>query len=160
MSKKMAIVLDVDQCGACHICETACSLGREGECNPALSRIRVRRGEMMETVLVCQQCEVLFCGSVCPNQAIRRDEATGVVLIDESRCNGCKACIKACPYQVIAYHPQRKTALICDHCGGKPLCVDWCPRDALQYLELTSETRILKIKGAEQGFSLLQKIVP
>ena len=158
MSKPMTIVVDVDQCGACHLCETACSLGREGECNPELSRIRVRRGEMMETVLVCQQCEVLFCASVCPNQAIRRDEQTGVVMIDERLCNGCRACIKACPYQAIAFHPERKKALICDQCGGKPLCVEWCPREALHYLELGSAVREKKIKGAERAFSLLQKI--
>ena len=158
MSKTRAIVLDVQRCGACHLCETVCSLAREGECNPALSRIRVRRGEMMETVLLCQQCEVLFCGSVCPNQAIRRDEATGVVLIDESLCNGCRACVKACPYHVVAYHPERKKALICDQCGGEPLCVAWCPREALQYLELTPSVRKKKINGAEQAFSLLQKI--
>jgi carbon-monoxide dehydrogenase iron sulfur subunit len=158
MKKKMAIVLNVDQCGACHLCETACSLSREGECNPELSRIRVRRAEMKETVLVCQQCEVLFCASVCPNQAIRRDEATGVVMIKESSCNGCRACLKACPYRVIAFHPDRKKALICDQCGGDPVCVAWCPREALQYLELTPAGREKKIKGAAQAFSLLQKI--
>jgi len=158
MSKTMAIVIDVEQCGACHLCETVCSLGREGECNPVLSRIRVRRGEMMESVLVCQQCEVLFCGSVCPNQAIRRDEETGAILIDESLCNGCKACIKACPYQVVGFHPERKKALICDQCGGKPLCVDWCPRQALQYLELTPAAMKKKIAGAEKAFASFQKI--
>jgi Fe-S-cluster-containing hydrogenase component 2 len=154
----MAIVLDVDQCGACHICETACSLSREGECNPALSRIRVRRGEMRETVLVCQQCEVLFCASVCPKEAIHRDEASGVVLVDESACNGCRACIQACPYQVIAFHPERRKALICDHCGGDPACVAWCPREALQYTELAGAGREKKTRGAEKAFALLRKI--
>jgi carbon-monoxide dehydrogenase iron sulfur subunit len=152
------IVLDIGECGACHLCETVCSLGRESQCNPAASRIRVLRGEMMETLLVCQQCEVLFCGSVCPTQAIRRDTQTGVILVDEQSCTGCKACVKACPHQAVGFHPERKKALICDQCGGSPLCVEWCPRQALQYVELTPSSQEMKRRGAEAAFSLLKKI--
>jgi Fe-S-cluster-containing hydrogenase component 2 len=158
MGKAMALILDLGQCGACHLCETACSLGREGECSPELSRIHVLRGEMLETVLVCQQCDVLFCAAVCPRHAIRRDERSGAVMVDESLCNGCRACLKACPLRAVGYHPVRKKALICDHCGGNPLCVEWCPRDALQYRELTPAVKAKKIHGAERAFSVLRKI--
>jgi Fe-S-cluster-containing dehydrogenase component len=51
------IVVDPEKCGECHICEMICSLVKEGECNPAKSRISIIAGEMMETPLVCQQSD-------------------------------------------------------------------------------------------------------
>ncbi len=155
---RKVILVDPDQCGACHICEMVCSLFKEGECNPAISRIQILRGEMLETPLICQQCEVLFCASVCPTGAIKRDEDTGRVVVDEKTCNGCRACIAACPFQAIGYHSVRKKPLICDHCNGNPQCVEWCPREALQYLEITSLHEKEKIKGSEKIFSVLSKI--
>jgi carbon-monoxide dehydrogenase iron sulfur subunit len=155
-----AILLDLERCGACHICEMVCSLSREGECNPSPSRIRVLRGEMKETLLVCQQCDVLFCAAVCPKGAIHRDEGSGTVLVDESLCNGCQACVAACPHQAIAFHHVRKRALICDHCGGDPLCVQWCPRQALLYVELDQPARQRKQQEAGRAFALLRQISP
>ncbi len=152
------ILIDMQECGACHLCETVCSLGREGECNPAKARIQTRRGEMVETLLICRQCEVLFCAAVCPTEAIRRDPDSGVILVDEQACNGCKACLKACPFQAIAYHRERKKALICDQCGGEPLCVEWCPRGALQYAPLTPAARKRRAREAEVLFGSLRKI--
>ena len=35
------IVIDPDKCGGCHRCEIICSLGKEEECNPAKSRIKI-----------------------------------------------------------------------------------------------------------------------
>jgi len=155
---RKSILVDMDECGACHICEMVCSLTREGECNPAKSRIQVLRGEMLETVLLCQQCEVLYCASICPEEAIKRDKATGAVLVDEGLCSGCKKCIKVCPFQAISYNMESKKALICDHCGGNPQCVEWCPRDALHYVELNTSNAAEKIMGAEKVFCLLHKI--
>jgi carbon-monoxide dehydrogenase iron sulfur subunit len=153
-----AIALRVDECGACHICEMACSLSRAGECNPSKSRIAILRGEMKETILVCQQCEVMFCACVCPTRAIRREGASGVTLVDEDRCTGCRACVSACPYHAVGFDADRKKALICDACSGDPQCVQWCPRGALRYAELDAQHREEKRAGAEQAFSLLRSI--
>ncbi len=158
-NKTKIIVVDPDKCGACGICEMICSLNKEGECNPAKSRIRIIRGEMMETPLICQQCEVLFCATVCPKDAIKRDKNTNIVVVDWDLCNGCKACIKACPFQAISYDTKRKKVFICDHCGENPQCVKWCPTGALQYLDITEAGREKKNEGAGKIFSLLNKIL-
>lgn len=113
---------------------------------------------MRETILLCQQCEVMFCASVCPAEAIRREESSGVTVVDEDRCTGCRACVSACPHRAVGFDADRKKALICDHCGSDPQCVQWCPRGALQYAEMDEQNRREKRAGAEQAFSLLRSI--
>jgi Fe-S-cluster-containing dehydrogenase component len=86
----------------------ACSIFKAVEFNPAKSRIQILRNEMLKTILVCQQCDFLFCASVCPKSAMHPDKTTGVVLVDEELCIGCKACLKACLHQAVAYKADRK----------------------------------------------------
>ncbi len=155
---RKVLVVEPDECGACRICEVVCSLVREGECNPAKSRIQILRKEMLEVPLICQQCEVLFCASVCPEGAIGRDENTGAVLVDEKICNGCGICIEACPFKAVIYDSKEKKVLICDLCRGNPQCVEWCPRESLQYLPGTAPLRRKKTKGAQKCFLLLNEI--
>ena len=157
---KIVLQIDPDSCGACHICEMVCSLQQAGECNPARSRIRVLRGEMKETLLVCRQCEVLFCAAACPEGAIRRDPGSGVTRVEEESCNGCQRCREACPFQAISFDAARRKVLICDQCGGEPQCAAWCPRGALQVEPLSVGSRKRRTSGAQKAFELLQKIRP
>jgi Fe-S-cluster-containing hydrogenase component 2 len=157
---KILLQADPDACGACHICEMACTLHHEGECSPALSRVRVLRGEMKETLLVCRQCEVLFCAAACPEGAIHRDEDSGIVRVDEQRCNGCQRCREACPFQAIGFHAAKRKALICDQCGGVPQCAAWCPRGALRVEPFSAEGRSRQAAEGQRAFGLLQQIRP
>ena len=54
-----------------------------------------------------------------------------IVKIDETKCNGCGLCQKACPYGMIIFEEEQKKASKCDLCGGKPQCVRVCPTNAL-----------------------------
>jgi len=84
---------------------------------------------------LCNQCENPPCVSVCPVKAtyITKD---GIVLVDETRCIGCKYCIVACPYGVRYIHPEKKVADKCTFCyhrlakGLQPACVQVCPTGA------------------------------
>ena len=38
------------------------------------------------------------CASVCPQQAVQLDKATGIVMQMPQRCLGCRYCMTACPY--------------------------------------------------------------
>src|SRR3989441_4698302 len=49
---------------------------------------------------VCKHCVQAGCLEVCPTGAIMRTEFDTVV-IQSDVCNGCRACIAACPFGVI-----------------------------------------------------------
>ena len=62
------------------------------------------------------------CGQVRPFTLAR---------IDESRCIGCVACIRACPVDAIVGARQRMHTVIESECTGCELCVPACPVDCI-----------------------------
>jgi molybdopterin-containing oxidoreductase family iron-sulfur binding subunit len=49
--------------------------------------------------VTCMQCgNETPCVSVCPQQAVEVDQATGIVMQMPQRCLGCRYCMAACPY--------------------------------------------------------------
>src|SRR5512140_1162471 len=53
----------------------------------------------------CKHCVQAGCLDVCPTHAIIRTDL-GNVFIQQDVCNGCRACIPACPFGVISYNAQ------------------------------------------------------
>ena len=55
--------------------------------------------------VMCQQCEhETPCVSVCPQNAVELDPATGVVGQIPERCLGCRYCVAACPYHARVFN--------------------------------------------------------
>ena len=141
-----------DKCAGCMACSDVCSLVKEGEVRPGASRIKVVRREWQGIYfpVVCQQCAQQSCATACPEGAIGRDARTGATIVDREKCDLCGACVRACPYGAI--HVDGGAMIVCDLCGGRPRCVEWCPHGAIKYLHLTpsqrknSMTEILKLK--------------
>lgn len=123
-------------CTGCGMCQLACSLYKLNKVNPAESRIRIQRMVMdgMMVPHVCLNCKEPPCLKACRRNAIVKDEATGWVTIDESRCNNCKLCVAACPYSAIVVTPDDNVVL-CDVCGGSPVCAEICPTGAIVFAE-------------------------
>jgi tetrathionate reductase subunit B len=92
---------------------------------------------------LCNQCENPPCVQVCPVTATFQTE-DGVVLIDASRCIGCRYCIQACPYGARYFNPVTETADKCTFCyhritqGLLPACVEVCPTQARVFGDLKS----------------------
>ena len=126
-------VVSSKACLACRLCEMVCSLKHYGEVNPRRSRIRVSFDvwKGVKTIHVCQHCEEPLCADKCPNDALHHDEYTGLVLVDEEKCNGCGVCVSACPHEALWLDPIERKPLICDLCDGELLCTSICPVTAL-----------------------------
>lgn len=136
-SKYKYVVCDPTLCIGCQICEYVCSYTKTGEYNSYRSRIRtVRVDEVLITAIACRTCENAPCVIACPRDALKQDSVTGIIHIDNSRCDGCAWCIEACDFGAISINPLTKLAEICDQCETLeegPQCVKWCPKDALEY---------------------------
>lgn len=134
------LVIDIDKCTGCGVCELVCSFKHHDEFNPVKSRIHVTTFWQQEIAIpvVCQQCEEAWCAKICPAGAITigKDEATGATLVtvSEEKCIGCKMCMLACPFGDIVVS-DKGYAEKCDLCGGDPECVKFCYRKALQFVE-------------------------
>jgi heterodisulfide reductase subunit A len=48
---------------------------------------------------LCTGCRT--CMTVCPYDAISRDETRGIAVVSEARCTGCGTCVAACPSNAI-----------------------------------------------------------
>ena len=123
-------------CTGCRICEMVCSLYHEKDgVNPKRSRIRVVISREKTAILpmVCHACTDPSCVTSCPLECLSQDE-TGMITVDEDTCNSCGECVEACPYGAIHLHPVTETAMTCDRCDGKFLCVNYCPEDVLGWL--------------------------
>ena len=128
------VAVDPSKCSGCGICESVCSLEKsEGKWDPLMSRIRVLRlKHVLNVAMACRFCEDARCVTACPEKALSQSEANGVLVVDERKCKGCDWCIQACPHGGIALHPDTRSVVACDLCGGEPKCVDSCPEEALE----------------------------
>ncbi len=128
--KKMLIV-NADECIGCRMCEAVCSLVHYGAIGISHARLKVVRYDNAAffNPVVCMQCEVPNCASVCPSKAISKTAETGVVKVSKKKCTGCKMCLKACPFGAMSF--VEEVAIKCDLCGGQPSCVEFCQAKAL-----------------------------
>ena len=118
-----------DRCTGCRTCELVCAFEHEGAFALALSRIQVRRRDVLQLeAKVCVHCVHPRCVLACEAGAlIQRD---GQVVFEPALCTGCGACVEVCDR--LFWDPGQGQPLICDVCGA---CVRRCPEDALEIAE-------------------------
>lgn len=86
---KISLVFSQTDCCGCHTCEVACKQEHGLPVGPRLVRVVERAPLFIQ--YFCHHCEDAPCVVSCPEEAIRKDPESGVVLHDPEKCNGCNA---------------------------------------------------------------------
>jgi len=106
---------------------------------------------------VCKHCVRAGCLEVCPTGAIIRTEFDSVY-IQQDVCNGCRACVPACPFGVVDLGEDGK-AHKCTLCydrlqhGMEPACAQACPTDSIRFGEVSelmtlADQRVADLRSA------------
>jgi len=81
---------------------------------------------------ICNHCLNPSCVASCPSGALHKRGEDGIVLVDQKRCRGWRACIAACPYKKMYYNWQTGKSEKCVLCyprletGQAPACFHSC----------------------------------
>lgn len=123
----MHLEVSSQTCIGCNSCTLTCSFVHDGKFEFDRARIRVYKDAERAACQpqVCIQCESAPCIPACPTGALSR-AARGSIVVDATKCVGCRACIPACPHHGVFFDAERQVPLICDLCGGEPQCVEFC----------------------------------
>jgi Fe-S-cluster-containing dehydrogenase component/CRP-like cAMP-binding protein len=157
------MLINLDRCTRCDDCVRACAAIHDN--NPRF----VRQGSKHDQIMVanaCMHCVDPVCMIGCPTGAIGRDQATGVVRINDRTCIGCATCANSCPYDAIRMVEIRDPAGViyldeatnqpilkatkCDLCSDQltgPACQQACPHDALVRMDMSDEAGLASWLG-------------
>ncbi|MDH4207673.1 MAG: 4Fe-4S dicluster domain-containing protein [Anaerolineae bacterium] len=129
------IAVREELCTGCRACQVACVARHEGLFGVYTARLRVVKDEPLglDRPQVCRLCGRAPCLASCRKGALSRHDTTSAVILKVELCNSCSDCLKACPFGMVGLHPQSNLPLICDLCGGEPVCVLRCPTGAISY---------------------------
>jgi anaerobic dimethyl sulfoxide reductase subunit B (iron-sulfur subunit) len=159
MAKQLAFHVDPSACIGCKACQIACQDKNDLPAQILWRRVfhygggnwvsdssipNLHRASNIFTYSIsvsCMHCQDPICVEVCPTQAMhKRDD--GVVLIDDTKCVGCRYCEWACPYGAPHFNQVSGVMTKCNFCedllaqGENPACVDACPMRVIDFGEL------------------------
>src|SRR5438445_63850 len=162
MARTLAMFTDVSLCIGCRACQVACKQWNQlapeepewtgtyqnhhhfTDKSYRLVRFfeetddkgQIKQWHMMSDV--CKHCAQAGCLEACPTGAIYRTEY-GTVNINQDICNGCRYCVSACPFGVVAFNHDTGTATKCTFCNDRihnglgPACAKACPTESIRF---------------------------
>ncbi len=92
----------------------------------------VERLVMFYLPRICNHCLNPGCVAACPSGALYKRGEDGLVLVDQKRCRGWRACVAACPYKKVYYNWSTGKSEKCILCfprletGQAPACFHSC----------------------------------
>jgi len=188
--RSWAMAVDLERCTGCWACSVACALHygvlQGSFWNPVANlsgdALDVPTGtypdlDLLQIPVGCQHCQDPPCLKVCPTGATYQRQ-DGIVAMDYALCNGCRACLSACPYAAriwVEAGARRPTAPAGDRPGGvaekcgfcmervdaglPPVCVEACAQGARTFGDLGDPGSPISRLLAERGhFQLLPEL--
>jgi nitrate reductase beta subunit len=123
----------------------------------------VERLSMMYLPRMCNHCTNPGCVAACPSGALYKRGEDGIVLVDQEKCRGWRACVVGCPYKKVYYNWKTGKSEKCILCyprletGQAPACFHSCVgRIRYMGVVLYDASRIEEAAGAPDS-SLVQK---
>ena len=153
-NKEYLIGFDSAKCTQCHGCEIACKTWRSLDYGVQYRRVlnfwqgEYPRVKSTSLSLACLHCVEPACVGACPEEAISKRMKDGLVVVDETLCNGCGICAEACAFGVPQFG-HNGIMQKCDLCRGQhlaraaPPCVDTCPGKALSFIEVSPSEKMV-----------------
>ena len=159
MDQPKVLMINHEKCTGCRRCELVCSIWHEQVANPSKARIKVEKWEWegLYIPMSCRQCVDAPCMNVCPVKAISRDEAQGLVGVDQELCIGCRSCVAVCPFGAMNFNKSERKVYKCDLCDGDPQCVRFCDMKAVDFVDPTKES-LNKKRDAAQKIADAKKV--
>jgi len=134
--RQFSLKVEEDKCWGCKACEVACKQENRAPDGARLIRIIEDgpfqvdgRWSFVFRASRCRHCQEPDCLPVCPEGAISK-RADSIVVLDQEKCSGCRACLAACPFDAIAFEEAAGCAAKCNLChhrldnGLLPACAD------------------------------------
>ncbi len=199
--KALGLVIDLDICVGCHACAVNCKQWNTGghmapltdhapygadptgvwfnrihtfEAVPeggAAGQGGCGAGQTVHFPKSCLHCRDAACVTVCPTGASFKRAEDGIVLVDESKCIGCKLCSWACPYGAREFDSDAGVMKKCTLCIDRiynenleevdrvPVCVSTCPAGARHFGDLgDSNSAVSKLVADRGGYDLMAEM--
>lgn len=168
-----AFHFNVRRCAQCFACEVACKSAHDlrpfvqeepGSSGPRFRQVFELKGaggqaggssSVQYVSMSCMHCGDAACMSVCPAHAISRDPEFGAVLVDRSKCLGCRYCSWACEFGAPQFDRDGLMTK-CDMCidrlreGKKPACVATCCGGAITLEPVEGGTNVVRENAAKR----------
>ena len=169
---RYGLVIDLERCIGCHACTVACKAENKID-HDSWIRVEMRDGQPRDTAqgqfpqltmyylpITCMHCQNPPCIDACPVNAIyKRDD--GIVILNADQCNGCQACLTACPYGVILYDDTTGLPSKCHLCTHRieqsvePFCATCCEGFAIHFGDLSDpQSQVSQLISQRSGYTL------
>src|SRR3989338_6432531 len=169
---QLGFTINLAKCAGCRACAVACNAELNTVKGTRYRAVIEKQGgtetepKRLFVTMSCFHCEEPACLKSCPVEAISKDANFGVVLIDDSKCIGCKYCATVCPYGAPRFNGSTKKMEKCSLCahrvlnsagsaltGLKPACVNTCIGKALSFCEDVGNTGTVPEKFSSRSYT-------
>lgn len=143
MAKQLGFYVNTSMCSGCKACASACKDLKDLDTGVMYRKVRTIEGSNTQArtynvSMACNHCEEPACMAFCPQGAISKRTADGIVIISSEKCINCGTCLESCPYRAPVRNAAKTKVSKCDFCidlqaqGESPACVAACPQSLIK----------------------------